>query len=75
MAAPTNAAFVKKALANPEPSTHDPKQNSVGWLGIYEAQRDEPMKCSPLRFSSNASARAIEKSRASSSNASLEGIM
>jgi hypothetical protein len=24
MAAPTNAAFVKKALANPEPSTHGP---------------------------------------------------
>ena len=26
MAAPTNAANVKKALANPEPSTHGPKQ-------------------------------------------------
>jgi hypothetical protein len=26
MAAPTNAAGVKKALANPEPSTHGPKQ-------------------------------------------------
>src|SRR4029079_15854904 len=25
MAAPTNAAFVKKALANPEPSTHGPR--------------------------------------------------
>ena len=25
MAAPTNAAFVKKVLANSEPSTHDPK--------------------------------------------------
>ena len=25
MAAPTNAANVKKALANPEPSTHGPK--------------------------------------------------
>jgi hypothetical protein len=24
MAAPTNAAYVKKALANPEPSTHGP---------------------------------------------------
>jgi hypothetical protein len=24
MAAPTNAANVKKVLANPEPSTHDP---------------------------------------------------
>ena len=26
MAAPTNAAFVKNALANSEPSTHDPKR-------------------------------------------------
>jgi hypothetical protein len=26
MAAPTNAAFVKKVLANSEPSTHGPKQ-------------------------------------------------
>ena len=26
MAAPTNAANVKKALANSEPSTHDPTQ-------------------------------------------------
>ena len=26
MAAPTNAAFVKKVLANSEPSTHDPKR-------------------------------------------------
>jgi hypothetical protein len=25
MAAPTNAALVKKTLANPEPSTHGPK--------------------------------------------------
>ena len=27
MAAPTNAAFVKKVLANSEPSTHGPKRN------------------------------------------------
>jgi len=27
MAAPTNAAFVKKALANSEPSTHGPSQH------------------------------------------------
>ena len=26
MAAPTNAAFVKKVLANSEPSTHGPKR-------------------------------------------------
>jgi len=28
MAAPTNAANVKKALANPEPSTHGPERTS-----------------------------------------------
>ena len=28
MAAPTNAAFVKKVLANSEPSTHDPFRKS-----------------------------------------------
>ena len=28
MAAPTNAALVKKTLANSEPSTHGPKQTS-----------------------------------------------
>ena len=28
MAAPTNAAFVKKVLANSEPSTHGPKRTS-----------------------------------------------
>jgi hypothetical protein len=27
MAAPTNAAFVKKVLANSEPSTHGPKRS------------------------------------------------
>jgi Protein of unknown function (DUF3606) len=29
MAAPTNAAFVKKVLANSEPSTHGPKRTSI----------------------------------------------
>ena len=29
MAAPTNPAGVKKVLANPEPSTHGPKQKSI----------------------------------------------
>ena len=29
MAAPTNAALVKKVLANSEPSTHDPKRTSA----------------------------------------------
>jgi len=28
MAAPTNAAYVKKALANSEPSTHGTKQHA-----------------------------------------------
>jgi hypothetical protein len=31
MAAPTNAANVKKALANSAPSTHGTKQTSVSW--------------------------------------------
>jgi hypothetical protein len=30
MAAPTNAAFVKKALANLEPSTHGPSRRLDG---------------------------------------------
>jgi hypothetical protein len=30
MAAPTNPAFVKKVLANSEPSTHGPKRTSRG---------------------------------------------
>ena len=29
MAAPTNAAYVKKVLANPEPSTHGTKPTSI----------------------------------------------
>ena len=29
MAAPTNAALVKKSLANPEPSTHGPSRHAV----------------------------------------------
>ena len=31
MAAPTNAASVKKVLANPEPSTHGPSLTSPGY--------------------------------------------
>ena len=54
MAAPTNAAFVKKVLANSEPSTHDPKRKSsnliccaatrplpVDWL--------DPLRCPGVR--------------------------
>ena len=43
MAAPTNAAFVKKVLANSEPSTHDPKRtllryrvDTVRWGTVVE---------------------------------------
>jgi hypothetical protein len=38
MAAPTNAAFVKKVLANSEPSTHGPKRASgnVRLMSAYE---------------------------------------
>ena len=37
MAAPTNAALVKKTLANPEPSTHGPKPTckSRGSMSAY----------------------------------------
>jgi hypothetical protein len=42
MAAPTNAAFVKKVLANSEPSTHGPKQKclSVGCLVVVGVKAD-----------------------------------
>jgi hypothetical protein len=34
MAAPTNAAFVKNALASPEPSTHDPLRTTKTPLSV-----------------------------------------
>jgi hypothetical protein len=34
MAAPTNAAFVKKVLANSEPSTHGPEHHIVRCNGM-----------------------------------------
>ena len=34
MAAPTKAAYVKKALANPEPSTHGTKPTSISTLNM-----------------------------------------
>jgi hypothetical protein len=37
MAAPTNAAGVKKALANPEPSTHGPHKEQRGDSYAYRA--------------------------------------
>jgi len=42
MAAPTNAAGVKKVLANPEPFTHGPS----GWTGrALQAENDDLEKC------------------------------
>ena len=44
MAAPTNAAFVKKVLANSEPSTHGPSRHFAGlqnWVAI-RAERTWP---------------------------------
>src|ERR1700677_4116416 len=43
MAAPTNAALVKKILANSEPSTHGPKPkccNVYGWSAIGKSGHD-----------------------------------
>jgi hypothetical protein len=41
MAAPTNAAFVKKVLANSEPSTHGPSRQILGWnlMSAFEELR------------------------------------
>jgi len=49
MAAPTKAAFGQKTLANPEPSTHDPKL-TWGWI---QNNSDPPQgRISPLRSES-----------------------
>jgi hypothetical protein len=42
MAAPTNAANVKKALANSEPSTHGTKQTSKNYISMsaFEGKAD-----------------------------------
>ena len=45
MAAPTNPAYVKNALANPEPSTHDPKRT-------FEAVRSQLRLTMPEKRSS-----------------------
>jgi hypothetical protein len=49
MAAPTNAAYVKKALANSEPSTHGtkPKWLNVGFCAAVGGQAD--IKHAPIR--------------------------
>src|SRR5215831_10832192 len=43
MAAPTNAAGVKKALANPEPSTHgpEPKYALAGGMSAFGSKPDQ----------------------------------
>jgi hypothetical protein len=57
MAAPTNAALVKKTLANPEPSTHGPshrfapalrfgRKRSIADLGRFSAP-NEPVAIDP----------------------------
>jgi hypothetical protein len=42
MAAPTNAANVKKVLANPEPSTHGTERTSAIWptMSVPEGKAD-----------------------------------
>ena len=42
MAAPTNAANVKKALANPEPSTHGPSRHfaATQQFGRFRSEAD-----------------------------------
>jgi hypothetical protein len=57
MAAPTNAAGVKKALANPEPSTHGPTETSrmsapMSVLGGIAEARDSAMTSSNERSGS-----------------------
>jgi hypothetical protein len=42
MAAPTNAASVKKPLANSEPSTHDPKRTIAAFVTRITALPEPP---------------------------------
>ena len=61
MAAPTNAAGVKKALANPEPSTHGPSRHFACGvtIGRYRGEADikrqqgpaGPVENDPIRTS------------------------
>src|SRR6202011_1587652 len=53
MAAPTNAALVKKVLANSEPSTHGPKLTS-GWrrpMSAFRGKADIAISVQHVRFS------------------------
>src|SRR2546423_1017603 len=53
MAAPTNAAFVKKALANSEPSTHGPKRRFAAvqrYVRSREQSRHTKSTAQPTRM-------------------------
>jgi hypothetical protein len=52
MAAPTNAAFVKKVLANSEPSTHGPKRTrrSAERMSAFGGKADIANKSHHVRF-------------------------
>jgi hypothetical protein len=51
MAAPTNAALVKKTLANLEPSTHGTKQTSILTLNMsaFGGKADIPDRLADVR--------------------------
>ena len=49
MAAPTNAADVKKVLANPEPSTHGPKLTSTVVAATAASWVNSDMGVEPLQ--------------------------
>jgi hypothetical protein len=51
MAAPTNAAFVKKVLANSEPSTHGPKPTfcDCGLESAFGGKADIDRSCRNVR--------------------------
>jgi hypothetical protein len=52
MAAPTNAALVKKVLANSEPSTHGPSLTcrDVQLKSAFECQADVPLTLADFAF-------------------------
>ena len=45
MAAPTNTADVKKALANSEPATHGPSRQILRRKDMYGIEREAEMLC------------------------------
>jgi hypothetical protein len=52
---PTNAAGVKKALANPEPSTHGPSRHFVAKqrFGHFQMEADINCQAKPARLVAN----------------------